>query len=108
MRGIAHISFQANVYRDGQLLYIGNGYAGGTGLVTGMRPGKYAITIDTRYTGSATENIADLVTGFDYPVMYFLRRVFETEDTFDKAVHRLSRTRTASPAYFVVSGVERN
>jgi|NOAtaT_7_FD_contig_71_1631365_length_1160_multi_3_in_0_out_0_1 hypothetical protein len=108
MRGIAHISFQANVHRDGQLLYMGNGLVGSTGLVTGMRPGKYAVTIDTRNTGTVFENIGDIVTGFDIPVMYLLRKVFESEDTFDKAVHRLSRTRTASPVYFVVSGVERN
>lgn len=73
MRGLAHISFTGEFYRNGQLVYIANMMAGCIGYVTGMRPGKYAVTIDTRNTGNIIENLVDLATGIDYPVMYLLK-----------------------------------
>jgi len=52
MRKFAHLIYDVEVTRNGQLLFIGNGIAGAIVWLNGMKPGKFAITQDTRKSGT--------------------------------------------------------
>lgn len=86
MRMFTNLTVQFNVHRNGQLLFISDAIVGCVGYITGLKPGKFAVTVDTRHTGNQLENLIDIVSNIDLPALWLLRKTFEEEDTFEGAI----------------------
>lgn len=105
-------------------------YAGLVGVFTGMRPGKYGISMNQRYDGTLFENLMEalFVPGVR-PVSWMIREVLDSDGacrdlhsrftrratqffslfaakTYPAAVVSLHTTPIPAPCYLAVSGVQ--
>lgn len=78
--------------RGGKLHYIGTTFAGYVGLLTGMRPGVFSISVDERDKGGQLENLIEalLVKGTSVGSL-LIRRTLDTVEDFEEAVNIMVR-----------------
>eukprot|EP01087_Luapelamoeba_hula_P015950 TRINITY_DN4844_c0_g1_i1.p1 TRINITY_DN4844_c0_g1~~TRINITY_DN4844_c0_g1_i1.p1 ORF type:complete len:360 (-),score=53.98 TRINITY_DN4844_c0_g1_i1:89-1168(-) len=106
---LRQLTIQVEFYRNNSLLYKGTTYVGYVGLLTGLRPGAFAITADERYTGILIENLLEaLFVPGTTAAPFLIRDTLQDVDNFDKAVQVLSTRSLAAPIYLIVSGVGPN
>lgn len=86
-------------FRRGPRAFVSVGIAGFVGVLSGMLPGAYSVTI----------NWAPPVErpGFGFGPAFLLREVLEECDSYEEAVHVLRTTPLASSVFFVVCGTRR-
>uniref|UniRef100_A0A6B2LAN1 N-acylethanolamine-hydrolyzing acid amidase n=1 Tax=Arcella intermedia TaxID=1963864 RepID=A0A6B2LAN1_9EUKA len=96
-------------YKNGKILYYGTTFAGYFGILTGMKPGYFSITLNERDTGYIFENALEalLVPGTTASA-FLIRTIFETETSYSTASDLLSVTSTPAPSYIILSGVHPN
>ncbi|GMR62190.1 hypothetical protein PMAYCL1PPCAC_32385 [Pristionchus mayeri] len=103
---LRNITILVDFYRGEKLVYSGTTFAFYTGLLTGQRPGGFTVSLNQRYSGSFTENLlAAVVTKFQNPVSFLIRRTLDEESSFARAVDRLSSTHIIAPCYMIVGGM---
>jgi hypothetical protein len=85
-------------FRRGSRAFVSVGVPGQVGVLSGMVPGAYSVTI----------NWAPPVArpGFEFGPTFLLRDTLETRDSFDAAVRRLTETPLSSSVFFTVCGTE--
>lgn len=104
----ADISFIVEMYKGDEHIFTGDGIGGAVFFHTGIKPGKFAISQDTRHGGSFADLFkAAFIDGY-IPSMYLIRKVLQEEDNFANALHRLNTTNIAAPIYYIVSGLSGN
>lgn len=79
--------------------FITVGWPGFIGALSGVAPGRFAITLNA-VLSEAPPTVA-------LPVVFLIRDVFETCSTFDEAVRRLAETPVASDSLLLVTGASR-
>ena len=84
-------------FKKGTHRFVAVGLAGHVGVLSGMVPGAYSITMN--YAPSDGLSL-------DYGPSFYLRQVFETCKTYKQAVSALQRADLAAAAFFVVCGVK--
>jgi len=97
---------EVEFYKGGSLLFKGVTYAGYFGILTGMKPGCFSITLNERDTGDLLENALEalLVPGTTASA-FLVRNILETQTTYADALNLLANTSTPAPAYIILSGV---
>lgn len=95
-------------WRNGTLVYEGDGEAGYLGLVTGLKPGGFGVSINERKKGSYWEAIYEVMVRGTFSIPYFIRKVLENATDFDSAVQMFMSEEFAAPCYLIVSGVKEN
>ena len=103
---LADLSSVAVFYKNGNPLFEGNVVAGYTGLTSGLKYGKFGITLNERDTTSWSDNLGAYFLHKSVPPNYLVRKVLEKANSFDEAVKMLTKTRIIAPAYFIVSGTQ--
>ena len=103
---IANLTTQVSFYRGENLLYKSDLTVGTLGTAAGIRPGKFAISLNEREKGSLLTNFREYFYEKSLPSLYLVRKVLENADSFDEAISMLSTTRIIAPAYYIVSGVQ--
>ena len=86
-------------FQEGEREFVSVGIVGFLGVLSGMLPGAYSVTI----------NWAPPVRrpGFDFGPAFLLREVLETCDTYEEAVYELKHTPLASSVFFTVCGAKK-
>lgn len=86
-------------FRRGAREFVTVGIPGQVGVLSGMLPGAYSVTI----------NWAPPVAfpTFDFGPAFLLRDTFETCDSYDAAVQRLTETRLSTSVFYTVCGAAR-
>ncbi|CAI2349477.1 unnamed protein product [Caenorhabditis sp. 36 PRJEB53466] len=106
---LKNITIYVDFVRDGKVLYSGVTFALYNGILTGMRPGKYSISLNARFSGAYIDNILmELYTRFRRPVSHFIREVLEHKESYTDALEALSTTHLFSPSYIIVAGTRHN
>lgn len=85
----------------GKRKFITVGVPGQIGVLSGMLPKKYSVTIN--YAPTSTNPWFD---GFG--PLFLLRDVLENNDTFDEAVKQLKKTDLATNVFFLVCGTKKD
>lgn len=84
------------------------GWPGQFGILTGMAPGRFSVTINyvrhARDSGPAAV-ARHAIAGFS-PVTWVVREVFEAAEDFDEAVRMLESAPLVAPVIFTVAGVK--
>jgi hypothetical protein len=80
--------------------FISLGVPGHVGVLSGMLPGAYSVTINWAPPGA--------FPSFEFGPAFLLRDVFETCDSYDVAVQRLTRTELSTSVFFTVCGTEKD
>jgi len=84
--------------RGGKTVFVAVGIAGMVGVLSGLRPGKYSITINWAQSRSA------IVPWAKQDPTLLVRHVLETCDSYDDAVRQLANTEVGAPVYYTVCG----
>lgn len=87
-------------FRRGLREFVVVGVPGHVGVLSGMLPGAYSVTI----------NWAPPVSfpSFDFGPAFLLRDTLETCDSYDSAVRLLTRTRLSTSVFFTICGTEKD
>jgi hypothetical protein len=82
----------------GQREFVSIAMPGQVGMLSGMLPGAYSVTINWAPPAA--------LPTFDFGPGFLLRDVFETCDTYAAAVERLSKERLSTSVFFTVCGAK--
>lgn len=108
---IRELLYEARVVRGGRVVYRGVYFAGYFGVLTGVRPGAFGLSIDTRWRRSLLRLPESIVRwlegGGGGLVASVTRELFEggRVGVYGDAVEYLAGVRLTAPVYFIVSGV---
>jgi N-acylethanolamine-hydrolysing acid amidase len=104
---LRNLTIQVEFQKGGKTLYWGTTYAGYYGLLTGMRPGGFAVSLDQRDSGYLIENLLEafFIHGAS-AACFLIRDTLQQETAFDAAVTRLANTPLVAPSYIIVSGTQ--
>ncbi|MCK5806215.1 MAG: hypothetical protein KAI66_25510, partial [Lentisphaeria bacterium] len=86
-------------FHHGERVFYAVGISGFVGVLSGMLPGGYSVTINWAPPVDRPR--------FDFGPAFLLRAVFEECDTYEEAVQVLRDTPLASPVFFTVCGVKK-
>jgi predicted choloylglycine hydrolase len=87
-------------FRRGTREFISVGVPGHVGVLSGMLPHAYSVTINWSPPASFPT--------FDFGPAFLLRDTVETCDSYDAAVRILTQTRLSTSVFFTVCGIEKN
>ena len=116
MEFLEPLTVELDFVKDGELVFSATSWAGYVGVLTGMRPNGYSVSVNFRLTegsffsfvildGALWTNIKNAMSGC-WPVGFLLRDVFEETRSYRKAVQYLSNSYLISPCYYTCCGTK--
>jgi len=103
---LRNITIEVEFMSQGKLSYKGTTYAGYVGLLTGMRPNAFTVTIDERDQGTWWENALEILNKYKLGLSFLIRDVLSTPGaTFTQALQRYSDTPLIAPVYIILGGM---
>jgi len=111
--GLENITATINFKKDGKVLFTATEYVGYFGVLTGMRPGGWAVSVNQRFTVEVPfiPTIEAMIDGAQ-SIGFALRDALSSIPTYQDAMPYLSNPRNEysslflnSPVYLIVSGV---
>jgi len=105
------LTFIADFQSKGKTVFKGTTFAGFVGILSGMKPGAFSITIDTRfYPDSWTEIFFEVIAAIFEKnatlVAFLSRNVLQYENNFESALINLSNDELIADVYYIVAGVK--
>eukprot|EP00026_Physarum_polycephalum_P009777 Phypoly_transcript_09913.p1 GENE.Phypoly_transcript_09913~~Phypoly_transcript_09913.p1 ORF type:complete len:398 (+),score=31.45 Phypoly_transcript_09913:75-1196(+) len=99
------LTVEYHFVKNGERVYSATSWVGYVGILTGMSPGGYSVSVNFRNTGtSPLQNLKKAITR-GWPIGFLLREVFESTKDYDQAVQWLSTSSLIAPCYFTVCGI---
>jgi acid ceramidase len=86
--------------RGGHTLYKTVGWPGFVGALSGIRPGKFSVTLNAVLSNDKPE--------IAFPISFLIRDVLASAESYDEAKYRLEQTPIASDCLILLSGVKPN
>jgi hypothetical protein len=109
---LRNMTFSVDFVRNGTVVYRGASYAGIVGLLSVMRPGAFAITVDTKFTKPLWDMLKEIVEALTVngasEVSFFVRQVAETQTSYASALSVLVSQPLCAEVYLIMSGVSTN
>jgi len=105
--GLKNITIQVDFQRNGTTIFSGTHFAGYVGILSGMRPGGWSVTVNERDRdgeGSVIDNILHLFKG-GHSLGFTLRNMLETNKTFNEALQSATTVHLLAPVYLTMAGV---
>lgn len=104
---LMEVAVQLNFTRGGAMVYRGVSFVGYLGLLTGVRPGGFSVSINERRTehGSVWTNIVEALLDGGKPIGFVVRETLEGKSNFAQALAVLRTQHLASVCYITVGGV---
>lgn len=100
---VVELDFQ----RSGKTVYKSVNFAGYVGVLTGIKPQRYTLSLDERFNidGGFVGIIRWLLGDHSAKWAGFLMRdVLEEADGYPEALHTLTTTKLLAPVYFILGG----
>jgi len=102
--------FQATFQKNGQPFFYATTFSGFVGVLSGLKPNGFSVTIDTRFYpqgiyGLFYEVIAAIIEKNASLVTFLSREVFTNENNFNAAVDNLCDDLLIADVYYIVAGV---
>uniref|UniRef100_A0A8C1U677 Acid ceramidase n=1 Tax=Cyprinus carpio TaxID=7962 RepID=A0A8C1U677_CYPCA len=100
---VVNVNFQ----RGNKTVFKSTNFAGYVGILTGIRPGEFSLTVNERFSvDGGYVGILEWILGWrDGMWMGFLtRKVLENATSYEDAKNQLSQTELLAPAYFILGG----
>jgi len=103
---LRNLTIEIDFMSGGKLAYRGTTYAGYVGLLTGMRPGAFTVTVDERDQGKWWENALEILNKEKTGLSFLIRDVLATPGAnFSQALQRYSDTPLIAPVYIILGGM---
>ncbi|XP_063314151.1 acid ceramidase [Pelobates fuscus] len=100
---VVNVKFQ----RNNKTVFVSTSFAGYVGMLTGMKPGIFTLTMNERYSldGGYIGVLEWILGKRDGMWMSFLTRsVLENGTSYEESKTLLSKTKILAPAYFILGG----
>jgi len=103
------LTIEVEFKKQGVTQYIASTWAGYVGVLTGMRPNSYSVSINYRATKSGTfwANIKNALTA-SWPIGFLVREILESTRDYKTAYGALSFSELIAPCYITVAGTHGN
>ena len=107
------MTFIGRFVRGNKLLFEATMFAGYNGVMTGMRPNGFSISINSRYYSYATDfskligNIAHIFMGYHQNTKLIRDALTDCAD-FDCAYNKLTSINVIAASYFTMAGTKDN
>lgn len=112
MENLEKLTIEVDFVRGGQVVYSATTWPGYVGILTGVRPSCFSISVNYRRTQRGSENMLKAVIGnmlqglaSSWPVSFLVREVLETDGSYERALGSLQASELMAPTYIVVAGV---
>lgn len=108
--GLNNLTARVAFTRNGTVEYYGTAFTGYVGLLTGMRPNGFSVSVDerdvdnTNVVAGLIKNIGSALAG-GKSIGMFVRDTLQNVNNYKDAVYALNTTRLISPMYIIVGGV---
>ena len=107
------LTIEVDFIQNGVILYSATTWAGYVGVLTGVRPGGYSVSVNYRRTELGAQNgISGILTNLKrgvvghWPVSFLVREVLSSEQTFNIAVGNLCASELMAPVYLTICGTQ--
>jgi len=102
---VINVDYQSN----GKTVYKGTTLAGFVGILNGVRPGGFSISMNARNKGGEIVlNFLELLAlGAKTPTQV-IRQTLASEESYEAAVSNLAKERLADDAYYIVAGMNKD
>lgn len=101
---VANVQF----YKGGKHLFTADTVVGSVFVLTGIRPGAFAVNVDTRTAKHFYDDLISVMVDNAIPTCWLLRKILEEETNYQGALARLKKERISAPVYYILSGVGPN
>jgi len=103
---LRNMTVEIDFMSQGKLSYKATTYAGYVGILTGMRPGAFTVSIDERDQGKWWENALEFLKKEKMGMSFLIRDVLATPGAnFSLALQRYSETQLIAPVYIILGGM---
>uniref|UniRef100_A0A1I8HJS8 Acid ceramidase n=2 Tax=Macrostomum lignano TaxID=282301 RepID=A0A1I8HJS8_9PLAT len=97
-------------YRGGRLVFLSSHYAGYIGVLTGLRPHQFSLSVNSRVSAK-TQSLAGVVEWLlgirdQYWLGVATRAVLENATDYGQAKQRLANWKLIAPVYFILGGAK--
>jgi len=99
--------FEAHYYKEGKYLFKAIELAGVRGIINGIKENKFSVSLNLRRKNCQKSNIKRVFQGY-ITAGYYLYKVLLEANSYEDAVRLYSSNIISAPAYFIVSGVNKN
>ncbi len=108
--GLNYLSIMLDFQKGGKTVYKGTSFAGYIGLMTGMRPNGFTISLDERNKGVWSSNDWEsAMLGANGLIAFKIRDLLgDSSIDFEKAVQTLSTAQLIAPCYLIIGGLKGN
>jgi len=107
---LKNMTIQAEFQKSGKTLFYATTFAGYVGVLSGMKPSGFSVTVDTRfYPGGIGELFYEIIAALEEKnaslVAFLSRDVFTKLNDFPSAVKALAYTELIADVYYIIAGV---
>jgi len=103
---LQNLTLQVEFRKEGKTVYHGTTYAAYVGLLTGMAPERFGLSLNLRHSGDLLGNLHELLSNPQANVVsFFLRHLLETEANYASALKRIVSDPLISESYIILSGI---
>jgi len=104
--GLRNLTVQVDFQRNNKTIYRSTTFAGYIGVLTGVRPGAWSVTVNERdrdAEGTPIDNIIEALKG-GWSIGFFLRQQLEQRENYQEAIQVLQHLPLMAPVYLTVAG----
>lgn len=111
---LKNLTMTVEYQKGGNTEFYATTFAGYVGVLSGMRPGGWSVSIDTRYypKGGIGQLFYEIIAAIEEKnsslVSFLTRKVLTEETTYAAAVENLSNDALIADVYYIVAGVNTN
>eukprot|EP00949_MAST-11_sp_MAST-11-sp1_P003083 g3083.t1 len=112
MPELQQLTIQVDFVSGGQTVFRATTWAGYVGVLTGMRPQGYSVSVNYRRTElGASDGVGGIFRNMQrgaaghWPVSFLVREVLETENSFHSACDAFRMSELMAPVYLTIAGV---
>jgi len=107
---LKNLSIQVDFKKGGKTLFHSTGFAGYVGVLSGMRPNAFSISIDTRYYPEGIAQLFEEVILFLTEknascVSHLTRQVLTRETSYEAALKNLDNDLLVADVYYILGGL---
>ncbi|XP_069487659.1 acid ceramidase [Ambystoma mexicanum] len=101
------VAVNLDFQRNNKSIFFSTNFAGYVGMITGIRPGIFTLTMNERYSlDGGFVGILEWIIGKrdDIWMSFLTRSVLENSTSYGDAKNQLVKTKLLAPAYFILGG----
>jgi len=113
MPGLEKMTIEVDYVSQGRVLYSATTWPGYVGVLTGLRPQAYSVSVNYRRTQRGADDmfkavVHNMLQGLaqSWPVSFLVRECLESVETYEGAIGALQQSDLMAPTYITVAGTE--